>query len=175
VNVDVVRVADAPMLATTNFTGTENTDIAITNAVLASLVDQDGSETLTVELNNIPVGHTLTDGTNSFTAAAGAQLVDITHWDVSTLVYTAAAGAFGDFALRPLMWMALPQLQIQPKHWAVSPSPFWSIRMATAFRIQPMLTMTMMAFWMSLKTGIVPPRRKRLYYLVSMKMTQQML
>ena len=99
VNVDVVRVADAPTLATTNFTSTENTDIAITNAVLASLVDQDGSETLTVELNNIPVGHTLTDGTNSFTAAAGAQLVDITNWDVSTLVYTAAADAFGDYVI----------------------------------------------------------------------------
>ena len=39
VNVDVIRVADAPTLATTNFAFAENTDIEIPNAVVANLVD----------------------------------------------------------------------------------------------------------------------------------------
>ena len=99
VNVDVIRVADAPSLATTDFAFAENTVIEIPNAVIANLVDQDGSETLTVELDNIPIGHTITDGTNSFTAATANQSVDITAWNVSTLSYAVTADEVGEFVI----------------------------------------------------------------------------
>ncbi len=99
VNVDVSRVADAPTLVTTDFSGTENTTFAIHDAVIASLVDQDGSETLTVTLENISIGHTVSDGVNSFTAVSGNQNIDITTWDISALTYTPAADIYGEFTL----------------------------------------------------------------------------
>ena len=97
--VDVIREADAPTLVTTDFNGAVGEEIAIDSAVVANLVDQDGSETLTVELLNIPAGHSLTDGINSFTAAAGNRSVDITNWDISALSYTPETGALGEYVI----------------------------------------------------------------------------
>ncbi|WP_374685095.1 type I secretion C-terminal target domain-containing protein [Rhizobacter sp. J219] len=67
--------------------------------VLASLVDTDGSETLAVQLQGIPVGAVLTDGSNSFTATIATTSVDITSWNRSTLSITFPSGYTGSTTL----------------------------------------------------------------------------
>ncbi|WP_075995483.1 DUF4347 domain-containing protein [Salaquimonas pukyongi] len=100
VTVNISRVADAPTLSTTDQSGDEDTAIDISGAFAASLVDTDGSETITLlELSNIPVGHTISDGTNTFTAAAGSQIVDIASWNIATLTYTGGANFVGTVTL----------------------------------------------------------------------------
>ncbi|MCF6207110.1 MAG: Ig-like domain-containing protein, partial [Sulfurovum sp.] len=54
----------------------------------AALTDTDGSEKLTVELQDIPNGFTISDGTNSFTSDGVTTTVDITGWDLANLVLT---------------------------------------------------------------------------------------
>jgi surface adhesion protein len=56
--------------------------------VLASLVDTDGSESLAITLQGIPVGAVLTDGTNTFTASGASTSVAITSWNRSSLSIT---------------------------------------------------------------------------------------
>ena len=51
----------------------------------AALTDTDGSEALTLELQGIPSGFTVTDGTNSFTSDGVTTSVDVTSWDVSSI------------------------------------------------------------------------------------------
>ncbi|MFD2451594.1 Ig-like domain-containing protein [Ideonella paludis] len=51
----------------------------------AGLVDKDGSETLALRVEAIPVGAVLTDGVNSFTSAAGATTATITGWDLTKI------------------------------------------------------------------------------------------
>ena len=67
--------------------------------VLASLVDTDGSESLAVTLQGIPVGAVLTDGTNTFTASGAATSVNITTWNRSTLSMTFTSGYTGSTTL----------------------------------------------------------------------------
>ena len=70
--------------------GDEDTDIPISLNVTPVFIDQDGSETLTAQvLSNIPIGHTLTDGTNVFVSTAANQSVDITAWDTTAITYRA--------------------------------------------------------------------------------------
>ncbi|UIJ39320.1 cadherin-like domain-containing protein [Desulfobaculum bizertense] len=59
--VAVTGVADTPNLAAGNSTGNEDTAIALN--VSGSLVDTDGSESLTYNISNIPTGATLSAGT----------------------------------------------------------------------------------------------------------------
>lgn len=100
VEVAITRVADAPALTTANATGTEDTPISLPADFGVSLVDADGSETITlIELSNITIGHTVSDGVNSFTATAGSQTVDITSWDRNSLTYQGAPDAYGDFTV----------------------------------------------------------------------------
>ena len=56
-------VADPPILVVSDAEGDENTAIPL--SISASLSDTDGSETLTVEITNVPSGATLSDGTNN--------------------------------------------------------------------------------------------------------------
>jgi VCBS repeat-containing protein len=56
--------------------------------IAAALVDTDGSENLTVALQDIPDGFVITDGTNTFTASAVANSVNISGWDMSNLSVT---------------------------------------------------------------------------------------
>jgi VCBS repeat-containing protein len=79
-------------------TGYEGAPIQL-SAVAASLTDTDGSETLTLAIGALPVGATLTDGTNSFTATATETQVDITSWSLTTLAITPPAGFTGSFDL----------------------------------------------------------------------------
>jgi T1SS-143 domain-containing protein len=58
-------------------------------AINAGLNDTDGSESLKVELQNIPDGFTISDGTHSFTSDGTTTTVDITDWDRANLTLTA--------------------------------------------------------------------------------------
>ena len=91
-------VADRPNLAASDATGDEDTAIALT--VSAGLADTDGSETLTLEVSDIPVGATLSDGTNSFTATAADRTVNIAGWALASLTVSPAADSDADFTLQ---------------------------------------------------------------------------
>jgi hypothetical protein len=69
------------------------------SSIVASLSDTDGSESLVLTVGDIPVGATLTDGTNSFTAASGNTSVDVTAWALDNLYITSASGFTGTFDL----------------------------------------------------------------------------
>ena len=80
--------------------GDEDTDISISQNITPVFTDQDGSETLTSEvLSNIPIGHTLTDGVNTFTSSAGNQSVDITAWNFASTTYRANPNESGTFTI----------------------------------------------------------------------------
>ncbi|HKP22795.1 MAG TPA: Ig-like domain-containing protein, partial [Dongiaceae bacterium] len=95
--VTVAAVADAPTLAVDDVTGDQDTAIAL--SIDPALVDDDGSETLSVVIGDIPVGATLSDGTNSFTASPGDISVDIAGWSFADLTITPPAGDSADFTL----------------------------------------------------------------------------
>ncbi len=94
--IGISRVADLLELTTIDQSGTENTLIDITTAFTIDLIDTDGSETITtLLLDSIPVGHTLSDGVNTFTANNGQQHIDITTWNTANLTYLSPqAGIF---------------------------------------------------------------------------------
>ena len=96
-SVVVNPVADAPILITAPTAGDEDTAIAL--SLESALTDLDGSEVLTTELSDIPEGATLTDGTNSFTAAPGETTVDVSDWDLAALTITPPADSDADFTL----------------------------------------------------------------------------
>ncbi|OCW56502.1 tandem-95 repeat protein [Hoeflea olei] len=82
----------------TSAEGAEDTAVA-QPAVRATLVDIDGSETLSVSISAVPVGATLGDGTHSFTATLGVTEVDVTGWNLATLTLTPPANYHGTFDL----------------------------------------------------------------------------
>ena len=49
----------------------------------SELTDTDGSETLTVFLEGVPVGSVVSDGTNSFTVTEDNSSIEITDWDLT--------------------------------------------------------------------------------------------
>ncbi|MEQ6886737.1 Ig-like domain-containing protein, partial [Salicola sp. Rm-C-2C1-2] len=58
-------------------------------AIDSSLVDTDGSESLALVVNDLPVGSELTDGNgHAFKAEAGDTSIDVTDWDISALSLT---------------------------------------------------------------------------------------
>ena len=63
------------------------------NALSASIVNASGTEHLTVSLESIPVGQTITDGTHVFTSTAGQTSVDVTSWNTHNLVYLSDTNA----------------------------------------------------------------------------------
>jgi Ca2+-binding RTX toxin-like protein len=67
--------------------------------IAAGLVDKDGSETLKVTIDTIPVGATLTDGTldHTFTSTAGHTTADVSTWTLGSLTMTSPTA--GDFTL----------------------------------------------------------------------------
>src|SRR6185437_7431298 len=79
-------------------TGYQDTAIRL-QEVDANLVDNGGSEALSVSMEDIPVGAVLTDGTNSFTATAGQTSADITSWNWANLSITPPSGFYGTIAL----------------------------------------------------------------------------
>jgi Domain of unknown function (DUF4347)/Cadherin-like/Bacterial Ig domain len=95
--ITVTPVADAPTLTVGAANGNEDTAIALSGAT--ALVDTDGSETLSIAVSAIPVGATLTDGANTFTASAGNQAANVTGWNLAALTVTPPANADTDFTL----------------------------------------------------------------------------
>jgi len=93
--------ASPPSLVVSDATGDEDTAIPL--SVSGGLTDTDGSETLTTEVSGIPVGATLSDGTNSFIATTGNTTADISGWNLSTLTITPPADSFADFTLTVAM------------------------------------------------------------------------
>ncbi len=79
--------------------GREDTAIRL-SAIQAQLRDTDGSETLSVHLNALPVGARLSDGLQSFTATAGNTSVDITNWNQANLWLTPPANFAGTLNLQ---------------------------------------------------------------------------
>jgi VCBS repeat-containing protein len=66
----------------------------------ACLFDEDGSESLTVEVTGVPVGATLHDQYgNSFTVTQADTSIDVTEWDYANLWVMPPAGFVGSFDL----------------------------------------------------------------------------
>jgi hypothetical protein len=78
-------------------TGTQGT-IRLAPLTVA-LTDTDGSETLAVQMQNLTAGSVLSDGTNTFTAAAGSTTATLTGWNLSQLTLTAPGGYTGTMNL----------------------------------------------------------------------------
>ena len=95
--VNVSGVADVPTVTVTDAVGAEDT--AIDLDISAAITDIDGSESLGVSIDGIPVGATLVSGTNTFTATEGSTTADISGWDLSTLTITPPADDDSDFSL----------------------------------------------------------------------------
>ncbi|MEO0479818.1 MAG: Ig-like domain-containing protein [Planctomycetota bacterium] len=87
ITVSVADSADAPSLAVTSTaSGAEDTPIPLVIST-QELVDQDGSESLTLFVDSLPVGSTVTDGVNSFTATGGNTTANISGWDLESLTF----------------------------------------------------------------------------------------
>ena len=97
ITIDVTADADAPTLLVLPASGDEDTAIAL--AIDASLVDTDGSEALSLSVSAIPVGATLSDGSNTFTATVGSTVADITGWTLFSLTITPPLNSNADFTL----------------------------------------------------------------------------
>ncbi|GHB25914.1 hypothetical protein GCM10009038_26280 [Salinicola rhizosphaerae] len=79
--------------------GDENSTIHLSK-VTTGLTDTDGSESISkVAISGIPVGATISDGTNTFTATSGTTSKDITGWNLNTLTVKPAANYDGTFNL----------------------------------------------------------------------------
>ena len=63
-------------------------DQSVALDISANLTDNDGSETLALTISSIPEGAVISDGTNSFTATAGSQSVNVSSWDINLLQIT---------------------------------------------------------------------------------------
>jgi Ca2+-binding RTX toxin-like protein len=97
VSLTVVPVADAPLLNVAPAFGDAGTAIPL--AVAPVLIDDDGSEILTVEIGGLPVGAVLSDGTSSFTATPGSTTADVSSWVLANLTVTPPAGSGQSFTL----------------------------------------------------------------------------
>ncbi|MEQ8321211.1 MAG: LamG-like jellyroll fold domain-containing protein [Rhodospirillales bacterium] len=84
---------DAPIVNVTSITGNEDTDIPLN--IDASLVDQDGSETLSISISGVPEGAVLSAGTN-----LGNGVWDIDPADLANLKITPPADSNVDFTLQ---------------------------------------------------------------------------
>ncbi len=84
----------------TNGLGDEDSAVSL-GKITANLVDTDGSETLKIEIKDIPVGATLLDntGTHSFTATVGNTVVDVSAWNLNSLSIVPPTNFNGNFTL----------------------------------------------------------------------------
>jgi Bacterial Ig domain len=78
--------------------GLEDSAIAL-SSVVANLVDNDGSESLSVFVDQLPVGATISDGVRSFTATASQTSANISGWSFNLLTLTPTANFNGTINL----------------------------------------------------------------------------
>ncbi|MDH5581468.1 MAG: hypothetical protein OEY33_06150, partial [Bdellovibrionales bacterium] len=95
--VDVIGVADGAEVTVLDVSGAE--DSAINLSISQSLIDVDGSESLTGHLGGIPDGAIITDGLNVFEASAGDNSVEVTNWDMASLKIIPPENESGEFTL----------------------------------------------------------------------------
>ena len=99
VEVIVHAVADLPTLdAPLHVTVDENSS-SQPFSLSTELTDLDGSESLLIQLTDIPIGVTISDGTNSFTGSVAGDVVVVTDWNLSQLTVTPVAGSEDNFEL----------------------------------------------------------------------------
>jgi hypothetical protein len=97
--ITINAVADAPTLVVAPARTTEDTPVPL--EVLATLGSENGDELLSIEIQNIPPGVTLTDGSgNTFTASENGSSIEISAWDLSSLTLTPVADSDADYTLR---------------------------------------------------------------------------
>jgi len=79
--------------------GQENSLIRL-SVIGASLKDTDGSESLALRIEAVPVGAVLTDGVRSFTAREGTTTADVTGWQLDRLGIRPPQDFTGSFVLK---------------------------------------------------------------------------
>ncbi len=99
INVQVTAVADQPTLTVPATVTVDEDTQSAAFTMTAELVDSDTSETLLLEISGVPVGVTLSDGSQTFTASSGNTTVDVTHWNLTSLSVTPPSDSDTDFAL----------------------------------------------------------------------------
>jgi VCBS repeat-containing protein len=94
---NIAPLADVAILVVQSAAGQQ--DSAIPLSIRAQLVDTDGSETLQLEVDRIPVGARLTDGTNTFQATTTKSRTDISSWNIEALRLIPPSGSDADIVL----------------------------------------------------------------------------
>jgi hypothetical protein len=84
----VVVTPAAPTLAPVAATGVEGSPIALNLGASAKNLAGDSNSLATLTISAIPVGATLSDGVNSFTATTGQTSVSVLGWSLSSLTIT---------------------------------------------------------------------------------------
>ena len=102
-NIDVIPVADTPCLQL-DYCGIDTLSTLSGQPLRlpridAWLVDCDGSESLTLALEGLPVGALLTDGCYSVRIADSCQTVDLTCWNLAALTVTVPVGCADTYFL----------------------------------------------------------------------------
>jgi VCBS repeat-containing protein len=83
---DIIAVADKPTLDFGSLNGSEDTDLNL--GLHMHLADNDGSESQLLSVSGLPVGFTLTDGTNTQSITQPGQVVTADNWDIENLRVT---------------------------------------------------------------------------------------
>ena len=99
ISIEVDAIADEPTLIVPSTVRADSVLGSAEFVITADLNDTDGSETLTVVVGDLPVGTTLSDGVNTFTARNRTTDVEITDWSLDTLTITPAAELTEDFTV----------------------------------------------------------------------------
>ena len=96
VSLTVNPISDTPTLAATAVSGNEDSPIALN--IAAALTDTDGSETLSIRLDNIPVGAVLSNTAGDILTISGGSIV-LTPDQLAGLAITPPANSHVDFNL----------------------------------------------------------------------------
>src|SRR6202023_1317459 len=82
-----------PTVAPVATSGIEGASIALNSGTTVTGLAGDANALATVVVSAIPLGATLSDGTHTFTASAGATSVDVHSWNLASLAITPTADA----------------------------------------------------------------------------------
>ncbi|HEX8366910.1 MAG TPA: Ig-like domain-containing protein [Allosphingosinicella sp.] len=92
-------LVSAPLTKSTNVGTTVLLPGSLAGGDLFKISDTNSEIFNHVKVEAVPVGATLSDGVNSFTATAGATTATITNWNLAALRVTPAAGSTTDFTM----------------------------------------------------------------------------
>lgn len=97
--IDALRVVETLPVQSNVVYGISNQFVALPK-VTASLTDTDGSETLKLQLQAIPNGSVITDGTRTFNATVANAVLDLSGWNLNNLSFKAPSSYCGDITLQ---------------------------------------------------------------------------